>query len=132
LLTLIISSHSFALVNTTCIFTRRTKQHVLDSLRRNNLCHWSMECYYGLIFSLQNPSTSGMVLEDFDTSFSDKFYHSHLDDMCELIYFLVVPPPPPPSQNLRFRPRLFFVFTVGKCFCKNLIFFASNYFFGCF
>lgn len=43
-----------------------------------------MECYYGLIFSLQNPSTSGMVLEDFDTSFSDKFYHSHLDDMSNI------------------------------------------------
>jgi len=100
---------------------------VLDSLRRNNLCHWSMECYYGLIFSLQNPSTSGMVLEDFDTSFSDKFYHSHLDDMCELIYFLGAPPPPP--KNLRFRPRLFFVFTDGKFFCKNLIFFCFKLFF---
>eukprot|EP00258_Populus_trichocarpa_P039390 XP_024455409.1 nicastrin isoform X4 [Populus trichocarpa] len=31
-----------------------------------------------------NPSTSGMVLEDFDTSFSDKFYHSHLDDMSNI------------------------------------------------
>jgi len=75
-----------------------------------------MECFYGLIFSLQNPSTSGMVLEDFDTSFSDKFYHSHLDDMCELIYFLVAPTPP------NSKAPFVFVFAVGKCFCKNLFF----------
>ncbi|XP_021604076.1 nicastrin isoform X3 [Manihot esculenta] len=29
----------------------------------------------------QNSSTSGIVLEDFDTAFANKFYHSHLDDM---------------------------------------------------
>jgi hypothetical protein len=26
------------------------------------------------------------VLEDFDSSFVNKFYHSHLDDLCELTY----------------------------------------------
>ncbi|KAF2295546.1 hypothetical protein GH714_033170 [Hevea brasiliensis] len=29
----------------------------------------------------QNSSTSGIVLEDFDTAFANKFYHSHLDDI---------------------------------------------------
>lgn len=37
-----------------------------------------------MAFLKKNPSTSGMVLEDFDTSFSDKFYHSHLDDMSNI------------------------------------------------
>ena len=32
--------------------------------------------------------TSGVVLEDFDTVFANKYYHSHLDDICELIYVL--------------------------------------------
>jgi hypothetical protein len=82
-----------------------------------------MECFYGLIFSLQNPSTSGMVLEDFDTSFSNKFYHSHLDDMCELIYFLVAPPPSKP------KAPFVFVFAVGKCFCKKLFLFCFKLFF---
>lgn len=36
----------------------------------------------GLLF-LQNASTSGVVLEDFDSSFANKFYHSHLDDPCK-------------------------------------------------
>uniref|UniRef100_A0A6M2F4Y3 Nicastrin n=1 Tax=Populus davidiana TaxID=266767 RepID=A0A6M2F4Y3_9ROSI len=37
-----------------------------------------------MAFLKKNPSTPGMVLEDFDTSFSDKFYHSHLDDMSNI------------------------------------------------
>ncbi|XP_011043905.1 PREDICTED: nicastrin isoform X2 [Populus euphratica] len=37
-----------------------------------------------MAFLKKNPSTSGMVLEDFDTSFSDKFYHSHLDDISNI------------------------------------------------
>ncbi|GJW14258.1 nicastrin [Tanacetum coccineum] len=32
-------------------------------------------------FSKQKPHTAGVVLEDFDTSFTNKFYHSHLDDL---------------------------------------------------
>ncbi|KAL8200261.1 hypothetical protein R6Q57_011600 [Mikania cordata] len=35
-------------------------------------------------FLRQNPHTSGVVLEDFDTSFSNKFYHSHLDDLSNI------------------------------------------------
>ncbi|KAL7607850.1 hypothetical protein Lser_V15G12044 [Lactuca serriola] len=35
-------------------------------------------------FSKQNPHTSGVVLEDFDTSFTNKFYHSHLDDQSNI------------------------------------------------
>ncbi|KAF9683851.1 hypothetical protein SADUNF_Sadunf04G0057000 [Salix dunnii] len=54
-------------------------------------CFHSLPCAYVIdvpcwacsIFEV-NPSTSGMVLEDFDTSFSDKFYHSHLDDMSNI------------------------------------------------
>ncbi|KAI4321244.1 hypothetical protein MLD38_034649 [Melastoma candidum] len=30
-------------------------------------------------FLKKNPATSGIVLEDFDSTFSNKFYHSHLD-----------------------------------------------------
>ncbi|KAI4389344.1 hypothetical protein MLD38_001578 [Melastoma candidum] len=30
-------------------------------------------------FLKKNPATSGVVLEDFDSAFSNKFYHSHLD-----------------------------------------------------
>lgn len=32
-------------------------------------------------FLKTNPLTSGIVLEDFDTVFSNNFYHSHLDDL---------------------------------------------------
>ncbi|KAK1439308.1 hypothetical protein QVD17_05124 [Tagetes erecta] len=35
-------------------------------------------------FLRQNPHTPGVVLEDFDTSFSNKFYHSHLDDLSNI------------------------------------------------
>jgi hypothetical protein len=38
---------------------------------------------------LQNSLTSGVVLEDFDSIFSNKFYHSHLDDMCELVFLFL-------------------------------------------
>ncbi|CAK7338948.1 unnamed protein product [Dovyalis caffra] len=37
-----------------------------------------------MAFLKKNPSTSGMVLEDFDTAFADRFYHSHLDDMSSI------------------------------------------------
>ncbi|XP_072977133.1 nicastrin [Typha angustifolia] len=33
-----------------------------------------------MTFLRKNPSTSGIVLEDFDSSFSNNFYHSHLDN----------------------------------------------------
>ncbi|CAI0627054.1 unnamed protein product [Linum tenue] len=33
-----------------------------------------------MAFVKKNSSTSGFVLEDFDAAFSNKFYHSHLDD----------------------------------------------------
>lgn len=33
-------------------------------------------------YCLQNPEISSLVLEDFDSAFSNKFYHSHLDDLC--------------------------------------------------
>ena len=39
-------------------------------------------------FVTQNSSTSGIVLEDFDATFANQFYHSHLDDLCEFIYVL--------------------------------------------
>jgi hypothetical protein len=29
---------------------------------------------------MQNASTSGVVLEDFDSQFSNRFYHSYLDN----------------------------------------------------
>ncbi|XVF24636.1 hypothetical protein REPUB_Repub13aG0144200 [Reevesia pubescens] len=35
-------------------------------------------------FLRKNSSTSGIVLEDFDTKFSNKFYHSHLDDSANI------------------------------------------------
>ncbi|KDP25818.1 hypothetical protein JCGZ_22540 [Jatropha curcas] len=34
-----------------------------------------------MAFLRKNSSTNGIVLEDFDTAFANKFYHSHLDDM---------------------------------------------------
>lgn len=44
--------------------------------------------YFGLLNAtlpfFQNTETLGMVLEDFDTAFANKFYHSHLDDSCQL------------------------------------------------
>ncbi|KAJ9564606.1 hypothetical protein OSB04_000572 [Centaurea solstitialis] len=35
-------------------------------------------------FSRQNPHTAGVVLEDFDSAFTNKFYHSHLDDLSNI------------------------------------------------
>ncbi|KAK9074877.1 hypothetical protein SSX86_003196 [Deinandra increscens subsp. villosa] len=35
-------------------------------------------------FLKQNPHTPGVVLEDFDTSFTNKLYHSHLDDLSNI------------------------------------------------
>ncbi|XP_019223514.1 PREDICTED: nicastrin isoform X2 [Nicotiana attenuata] len=35
-------------------------------------------------FLKKNPKTSGVVLEDFDTAFTNKFYHSHLDDLLNI------------------------------------------------
>ncbi|KAI3813796.1 hypothetical protein L1987_18531 [Smallanthus sonchifolius] len=35
-------------------------------------------------FLRQNSHTPGVVLEDFDTSFTNKFYHSHLDDLSNI------------------------------------------------
>ncbi|XP_058009274.1 nicastrin isoform X2 [Hevea brasiliensis] len=37
-----------------------------------------------MAFLRKNSSTSGIVLEDFDTAFANKFYHSHLDDMSNI------------------------------------------------
>ncbi|XP_073149434.1 nicastrin isoform X2 [Henckelia pumila] len=34
-----------------------------------------------MTFLRKNHQTSGLVLEDFDSAFSNKFYHSHLDDI---------------------------------------------------
>ncbi|KAM3327939.1 nicastrin isoform X1 [Capsicum galapagoense] len=34
-----------------------------------------------MTFLKKNPETSGVVLEDFDAVFTNKFYHSHLDDL---------------------------------------------------
>ncbi|KAJ4904612.1 Nicastrin [Raphanus sativus] len=36
-----------------------------------------------MAFMKKNPQTSAVVLEDFDTKFVNKFYHSHLDDLCK-------------------------------------------------
>lgn len=30
---------------------------------------------------MQNPQVSGVVLEDFDTGFTNQFYQSYLDDL---------------------------------------------------
>ncbi|KAH9687401.1 Nicastrin [Citrus sinensis] len=37
-----------------------------------------------MAFLKKNSLTSGIVLEDFDTAFTNKFYHSHLDDMANI------------------------------------------------
>ncbi|XVF41348.1 hypothetical protein PTKIN_Ptkin01aG0272900 [Pterospermum kingtungense] len=37
-----------------------------------------------MAFLRKNSSTSGIVLEDFDTTFANKFYHSHLDDSANI------------------------------------------------
>ncbi|XP_038721111.1 nicastrin isoform X1 [Tripterygium wilfordii] len=37
-----------------------------------------------MVFLRKNPQTSGVVLEDFDSAFANKFYHSHLDDVSNI------------------------------------------------
>ncbi|CAH2064294.1 unnamed protein product [Thlaspi arvense] len=37
-----------------------------------------------MAFMKKNPLTSAVVLEDFDTKFVNKFYHSHLDDLSNI------------------------------------------------
>ncbi|PHT31155.1 Nicastrin [Capsicum baccatum] len=37
-----------------------------------------------MTFLKKNPETSGVVLEDFDAVFTNKFYHSHLDDLSNI------------------------------------------------
>ncbi|KAF8050660.1 hypothetical protein N665_1911s0005 [Sinapis alba] len=37
-----------------------------------------------MAFMSKNPQTSAVVLEDFDTKFVNKFYHSHLDDLSNI------------------------------------------------
>ncbi|GAB2212538.1 hypothetical protein Drorol1_Dr00020511 [Drosera rotundifolia] len=37
-----------------------------------------------MMFLKKNSRASGIVLEDFDTSFSNEFYHSHLDDIANV------------------------------------------------
>ncbi|XP_010528573.1 PREDICTED: nicastrin isoform X2 [Tarenaya hassleriana] len=37
-----------------------------------------------MTFMRKNPQTSAIVLEDFDTKFTNKFYHSHLDDLSNI------------------------------------------------
>uniref|UniRef100_A0A5B7BU84 Nicastrin n=1 Tax=Davidia involucrata TaxID=16924 RepID=A0A5B7BU84_DAVIN len=37
-----------------------------------------------MAFLRKNSQTSGVVLEDFDTVFTNKFYHSHLDDLSNI------------------------------------------------
>lgn len=37
-----------------------------------------------MAFLRKNSQTSGIVLEDFDTAFTNKFYHSHLDDLSNI------------------------------------------------
>ncbi|KAK2968045.1 hypothetical protein RJ640_003779 [Escallonia rubra] len=37
-----------------------------------------------MAFLRKDSQTSGILLEDFDTSFINKVYHSHVDDLCEL------------------------------------------------
>lgn len=44
---------------------------------------WHDLCLFHILASLQDSSTSGVVLEDFDADFTNRFYHSHLDDQRE-------------------------------------------------
>ncbi|KAH6796470.1 Zn-dependent exopeptidases superfamily protein [Perilla frutescens var. hirtella] len=37
-----------------------------------------------MTFLTKKPEISGLVLEDFDSAFSNKFYHSHLDDLSNI------------------------------------------------
>ncbi|XP_059623229.1 nicastrin [Cornus florida] len=37
-----------------------------------------------MTFLMKNSKTSGVVLEDFDTAFTNKFYNSHLDDLSNI------------------------------------------------
>ncbi|CDP01653.1 unnamed protein product [Coffea canephora] len=37
-----------------------------------------------MMFLRKNPDSSGIVLEDFDTAFTNKFYHSHLDNLSNI------------------------------------------------
>ncbi|XP_060966480.1 nicastrin isoform X2 [Cannabis sativa] len=65
--------------------------HAQDSLKSRNISISSAAASNPGIppsslmsFLNKNPITSGVVLEDFDTIFSNKFYHSHLDDSSNL------------------------------------------------
>ncbi|XP_068663226.1 nicastrin isoform X2 [Aristolochia californica] len=43
-----------------------------------------------MAFLSKNSSTSGIVLEDFDSTFTNKFYHSHLDSLSNINSSLIV------------------------------------------
>ncbi|XP_062107639.1 nicastrin [Humulus lupulus] len=65
--------------------------HAQDSLKSRNITISSAAASNPgippsslMAFLNKNPVTSGVVLEDFDTVFSNKFYHSHLDDLSNL------------------------------------------------
>lgn len=62
-------------------------QRAQDSLSKNLMVKKASPSNPGvppssfMTFLKKNPEISGLVLEDFDSAFSNKFYHSHLDDL---------------------------------------------------
>lgn len=76
-----------------CLESHNWSRHLSNSI----FSHCSLfYLFCSFLVFYQNPGISGVVLEDFDSSFVNEFYHSYLDDLCELtcdpgiIFFLPV------------------------------------------
>ncbi|KAE9594414.1 putative nicastrin [Lupinus albus] len=68
--------------------TKAALKHAQESLRSENIkitpasaSNPGIPPSSLMVFSKKNPAISGVVLEDFDSVFVNKFYHSHLDDL---------------------------------------------------
>ncbi|KAJ4837960.1 hypothetical protein Tsubulata_015679 [Turnera subulata] len=68
-----------------------------------------------MAFLRKNSSTSGIVLEDFDTAFVNKFYHSHLDDKSNINSSSIVA-----AASLVAR-TLYILASDGKNISKNIL-----------
>jgi hypothetical protein len=90
----IVESHNLSMHISMHVFESRNWYWHLSNSIVSHCSLFFFFCFF-LVF-YQNPGISGVVLEDFDSSFVNKFYHSYLDDLCELtcdpgiIFFLPV------------------------------------------
>ncbi|KAJ4764059.1 Nicastrin [Rhynchospora pubera] len=63
-----------------------------------------------MAFLRKNTSASGIVLGDFDSAFSNKFYHSHLDNACKLKIFFF---------KRKITKKMFFLHFYQVIFCST-------------